>query len=83
MSKDCLDRKQIRAVLIEMGPESMTERMAGKPSGFSKPILVFVDMSRKEESIDGSAGILLFGEQPSRGSVVRVPVFCEVTQCHL
>ena len=83
MSKDCLNRKKIRAVLIEMGSESMPKRVTGKSSGFSEPILVFVDMSRKEESIDGSAGILLFGEQPSRGSVVRVPVFCEVTQCHL
>lgn len=52
MPEQCLDCKQIRAVLVEMGAESMPEGMAGQLFLPTEPPLMLMDMAGQEKGVN-------------------------------
>ncbi len=53
MPHESLYGKQVNAILVQVGAESMAERMAGKPTFPAEPAFVGMDMSGQEKSVNG------------------------------
>lgn len=64
MSKQGFDGKQIRAILIEVGTESVPEGMAGDPVFPSQPFFMQSDMMWDMLMVEGPGFIPLLCEQP-------------------
>lgn len=63
MPKQCLDGKQVNAILVQMGAESMAERMAGEPALPSQPVLMGMDMPGEEKGVNGPVLPVLLREE--------------------
>ena len=74
MSKQSLDSKKIRTILIEVSAEGVTEGVAGQASGPAKALFMGMDMAGKVKSIDGFLLIFLLIEKKTHRSAVLKPV---------
>ena len=74
MSQQSFNGKQVNAILIQMGAESMPERMAGEPALPAKAVLMGMDMPGKEKGVNGPVLSVLLGEKISPGFSVLKPV---------
>lgn len=81
MPHKCFYGKQVRAVLIQVGAESMAEGVAGKPAPPSKSVLMGMDVPREEEGVDGPVLPVLFREKEALGPATFIPVAGEQVQC--
>lgn len=80
MSHKVLDRQKIRAVFIQMGSESMSEGMAGKPVFPAKGILMGPHVPADIKSINWTCGVCLFWEKPFFRAAGMEPVLRENIQ---
>ena len=84
MSKQGFDGKQIRAILIEVGTESVPEGMAGDPVFPSQPFFMQSDMMWDMLMVEGPGCIPLLCEQPvpwASPGREGIPVFQDGIPC--
>ena len=81
MSHEIFNGEQIGTILIQMCAESMSERVAGNLPLPSKSVLVSMDMSGKEEGINGTIFTILFREKITFGFAAFKSVLCQSIQC--
>ena len=74
MAEQRLDREQVGAVFIKMGPECMTEGMAGKFFLPAEASFMGMDMAGKIKGIDRLVFAGLLREKPVSGFPISKPV---------
>lgn len=77
MPHEGLDGEQVRAVLVEVGAESVPEGMAGDALRPAQAAFVCMDVPGKEEGVDGLVPAGLFREKVSHGTAAFEPVLCQ------
>ena len=83
VAKELLYGEKVGAVLIKVGPESVTEGVAGKLLLPSEFLLVGVDVPAEVESVYRGVGAVLFREQIASGLPASIPVTGKDIQRHL
>ncbi len=77
MSHERLYGKQIHAIFIQVGAESIAEGMTGDFTFPSQPVLICMDMSGKKEGVNGSVLSILLREEAASWLSVCKPVLCQ------